>query len=434
MSIEYKYEDIAQDLKLQFQKDFSQSNPFLPNSFLGSLLNTFAFGLYDLNLKMRYLLKQTFANTADIKYLRLQAQNRIEELEPTYASGLVTVYGDEGTIISQGDEFNVKNGDLIFKAEDNATISNSLITKLESLTSKETLAILSFTDYHHLINDQIISISNADNVEFNGDWKIRVIDNKTVSFNIDSASDLNEDIATSEITISSNMTLVSLKCSTIGEIGNIQPYTPLESNNVNIEVVSVNYNGFSGGRDEESTQDYRERFLKFLRLPQAYFNASNLESLILEKFPKVTRVYINDNAPLPNLVTFYVVNDNVTDLTVDSATINEIRDFLETYRPINVSIDALKVENPKQQEVSIIIDKLSPNASSFKKLVEEDIKEYLKSVKVGGRLDISKLQGFIYNIRDFKNGYNVEDFELTQPLQDVQLEEDSLIIGKITIN
>ena len=106
------YDDIKRDLKNEFLKQFGNVKVFDNNTFISIFLNVIAFGIYNLHKSILFLLKQTFANTADLDHLKLQATNRLEYLTSTKSSGKVLVNVDIGVTIYSGEIFNLKNSNL----------------------------------------------------------------------------------------------------------------------------------------------------------------------------------------------------------------------------------------------------------------------------------------------------------------------------------
>lgn len=427
-----KYNDIAKDIKLKFKEEFPQSNPFITNSFLGVLLNTISYGIYQIYLKMDWLIKQVFANTANKEHLILQAQNRIELLPPASSSGKIIISGNDGINLSAGSI--LKNADIEYSVRDNIQISTVALdnTNISSLNADETLAILKFKNTHNLVTGMKINISNSIFSAFNGAWEITVVSDIEIHFNIKDPNTLSEPISTSP-TFKVNRGIGYIDSVRIGTINNIPAYTQLDTTNPNIDLVFVNSNGITGGRDEETDEAYRDRFLDFLRRPQAYFNARFVEQFILNKFSKVTRCKIDDNIPITNLVQIYVVDDNASNLKLDSTTISMIRYKIDKIKPINLNSSNLTIQNPNQIDVNITISNLNPSANSFKELVKNDIEEYIKRLDVGKDINISLLEGYIYNIKDYQNGYRVKSFNIN-PTTNISIPQGYIAIPKIEVS
>jgi uncharacterized phage protein gp47/JayE len=427
-----KYNDIAKDIKLKFKEEFPKSNPFIVNSFLGVLLNTIAYSIYQIHLKMNFLLKQVFANTANKEHLILQAQNRLNYLQPTSSSGKIIISGQKDKILSSGSI--VKVGDIEYVVRDNIQIDEITLdnTNIESLNSDETLAILKFKSIHDLVTGMKINISKALYNQFNGSWEINVISDTEIQFNIKDPTSLNEPISTTPI-FKINRGIGYINSVKTGKVNNLPPYTELETNNLDIDILFTDSNGITGGRDEETDEEYRARYLDFLRRPQAFFNARYVEQFILNKFSKVTRCKIEDNIPITNLVQIYVVNDNASNLEVDTSTISMIQYELEKIRPINLNSSNLTVQNPRKINVNINISNLTPSANSFKELVKNDIEEYIKRLDVGKDINISLLEGYIYNIKDYQNGYIVRSFDIS-PTTNISIPKGYIAIPDVKVN
>lgn len=428
------YDDIKRDLKNEFLKQFPTVKVFDNNTFISIFLNVIAFGIYNLHKSILFLLKQTFANTADLDHLKLQATNRLEYLTSTKSSGKVLVNGDIGVTIYSGEIFNLKNSNLKFKLLDNITINkiSYLNNDIDSIYSYEKICNIKFKNYIEFIIGMSISIENATVNEFNGIWTInKIIDRYTIEITINDSQLLQEDLSSSSINIRSIIGVGTIESIEEGKINNISPFSILESSNPNINFTAVNYNGLSGGRDNETDEEYRVRYLQFLREPQAFFNPNWIKFKILDNFPKVTRVDILSNEDEVNI---YVINSNAIDLIVDSNTINSIKTYLfDRYKPINLSTDKFNVLNPIQQEISFNLLNIKPSPNNaFKDVIKKELYDYIMTLPIGGYMRLDLLKGFIYNIRDYENNYYIDSFDISLN-NNVDIALGNILIPKIDI-
>jgi hypothetical protein len=428
------YDDIKRDLKNEFLKQFPNVKVFDNNTFISIFLNIIAFGIYNLHKSILFLLKQTFANTANLEHLKLQATNRLEYLQATKSSGKVCINGDIGTTINSGEIFNLKNSNLQFKLLDNVTINeiSYLNNDIDSIYSYEKICTIKFKNYTCFIIGMSISIENASINKFNGIWTInKIIDRYTIEITINDSRLLQEDLSTSYIKIKANIGIGNIESVGVGKINNISPFSILESSNSNIDFIGINYNGLTGGRDNETDEEYRVRYLQFLREPQAFFNENWIKFKILDNFPKVTRVDILTNEDEVNI---YVINTNAIDLIVDSNTINSIKTYLfDTYKPINLPTNKFNVLNPTQQEITFNLLNIKPSANnSFKDVIKKELYNYVITLPIGGYMRLDLLKGFIYNIRDYENNYYIDSFDISLN-NDVDIALGSILIPKIEI-
>jgi hypothetical protein len=422
----FDYSLIIENLKNKMNDEFNIKVE--KNSFLSYLINTFAFGLYRVYRDFNNLILQTFAHTADLEHLQLQAQERIKPLNGFKAKGVIVLSSDEvPKEINSGEIFYYL--DLQYKLLDSTIIDKKILDNdnLDSLVSNEKEAILTFKTRHNLINDLIIDIKNSDDNTFDGTWQISILDDYKIKFIIDNANE-NEDSLT-DIEISLNIGYGDIEALEIGSKYNLNPYFKLDNDNVDINQSAVNFNSLYGGKDNETLEQFRLRFLDYIRTPQAFFNENFIKSQILNKFSDVTRVFIKfdrDNA----IIYIYVVNDNATNYLVSDSTINSIKEFIETIKPINLS--DYEVLNPNQQEINIDITNLIPSIQDFKELVRINTIYYINSLDMGEDILIDKLKAFIYNIYNPNDNTKVISFDI-DPNNDISINDDSIAIVNLTV-
>ena len=427
------YNDIKKDIVNSFAKQYD-INPLIKNSFVGKIINTFSYGIYQVYLKFDYLFSQTFANTANLTNLKLQAQNRIKELVPKPSKGNIIIGGNDGAGVPSGTEFNLLNSNLKFKTITSGSISTKILDYSEwiDISIINTLVTMTFNDTHSFINNMIINISNSNHSELNGNWIVSVISDKQISFKIDTPNSTL--IISSNSTIPINISYANLITNVVCiENGNndLAPYTELENSNYN--TCFVDYNGLYGGRSEESENHYRQRYLDFLRYPQSYFNSYFVKNYVLDNYPIVTRCTIDDNLPITNQVSIYLINDNRTDKMISSADIDIILNDLNEIRPINININNLSLINPTQSNINIDITGIYPNLDNFRDVVKYEIESYINSLDVGKDVSIDLLKGFIYSIRDYKNDNRVQAFTLVQTTN-ISVAQGVLSIPIVTVN
>ena len=379
-------------------------------------------GIYDMYLRMEYLLKQVFANTANSEYLTLQAQNRILEKLPTKATGGIGIYGTVGTTISTGTMIDE------YKTTDVTTITNTTLIPT-ILTAINGVGTCVFDNPHNLINDVELTIATATENDFNGTFKVRVENDKIVHFDMLVGTILSDDLVTVKISV--NMTVVNIEANETGVVWNIEPMNELElvAHIVGVELLGVVYNGVTGGRDEETTEQYRERFLTFLRLPHAQFTAQSIEEKVIILHPKVTRFFVINSA---NDIIFVCVDDNAVGLGLTTAELALIRETILLDLPITTLPNFITTVNAQQQVVPITVTNVIPSDNSLKVAIFEQLDFYFKSLKLGEDIDINILKGTIYGTIDYTTNTSVRSFDININA-DIIIADDNMAVMELTI-
>lgn len=421
-----KYDDIKQTLKTKFQAENKQSSPFTKNSFLGAILNTMAGGFYDFYKKLEWVQRQSFAHTAEHKYLKIQAQNRIEEIPSTKALGSLSVFGDVGTSIAKGTQFQTLNTGYLFNSLEVGIISKEVIDIIE-ISSINGEVIVNTTEVHSLVTGCEVTIINAETSEFNGVFEIEVINDVSFTFDILQGLTLTESLFGSSIEVSVNMASITIESDEVGTAYNLDVMTELNPtlSITGVELSKVPFYGLSGGRDVETEEEYRLRYLEYLRNPQAYFSDNFLKNKILVEFGKVTRVSIMNHTPTLNNITIYVVDENINGYKVDSDTLIEVKQSILDIAPVNILDDGVIVENPKQQSVNFNVSSINPSTDGLKEALRADITEYLLFLGAGSVVKVDDIRSIIYNSYDTSNSNKVLSFELDM-VEDITLDSDAI--------
>ena len=416
-------------LKSQFQKEFKESNPFTKNSFIGAILATVGAGLQTIQIMLRYVLKQSFAHTAEEQYLKLQAQNRINELLPTKATGYVSIRSSKVRIL-KGLRIVTPITNILYRTIEESQKKDYNLS-IESIVGDNGIIYVSCLEPHGLGCGEVL-IYDSEIEDINGLFEICVENDKRFSIIIDELIEsVNLNPTNSNVKMKVSNTIVKIKCDEVGEKGNIEPLSELKLlfSDSTIDSIYTVYNGLQGGRDEESLESYRSRYLNYLRQPQAYFNRSQTKALILEKFPKITNVYILDNYPLMHSIIFSVIDFDSPTLEVNEEYLEELKEYIMCISPIGTLTEAIEVKNVKKIEVCVSVTNIQPSTNSLQIAVKANIEEFFKSLEIGESATQSTIEGIIYSTIDYNSNSSVERFnlEVDRPLNP---SKDELLVYK----
>jgi len=336
------------------------------------------------------------------------------------------VFGDVGTTIAMGTQFQTLNTAYLFNSLELGIISKEIIDIIE-ISSINGEVIVNTTEVHKLVTGCKITITNAITTAFNGIFEIEVINDFSFTFDILQGLTLNELLFGSPIELSVNMALISIESDEVGTVYNLDVMTELNPTLTitGVDIAKVPFYGLSGGRDEETEESYKTRYLNYLRNPQAYFSDEFLKAKILKEFSKVTRVFPMNHTPTLNNITIYVFNDNVDGYKVDSDTLNNVKESILNIAPINILEAGVIVKNPKQENLTFNVTSINPSTDGLKEAVRADIKEYILSLGIGALIKVDDLRSVIYNSYDTSNSNRVRSFELDL-IEDIQVDADSI--------
>jgi uncharacterized phage protein gp47/JayE len=172
---------------------------------------------------------------------------------------------------------------------------------------------------------------------------------------------------------------------------------------------TVDYDGLSGGTDEEDIEDYRERVIE--RMRSAPHGGSSADYVAWAKeVSGVTRAWVYPQELGVGTVTVRFVRDDDDDLIPSAGEVTTVQDYIDELRPVTADVT---VAAP----VSVALDfeiELTPDTSDIRAAVEAELEDFLARVAEPGEdLLLSQISTAIGNAE------GVVDFVLTDPAADV---------------
>ncbi len=278
---------INSDVKAQLP----DSNPFLRNSYFGSLIYAFALRIFDVYQKILIMIQQFFVNTAVGIYLeRWGAIFNITRNPATPASGLITLTGTATTLIPSGTTLQSLTS-ISYTTQADATISTNVVA-VDSMSRTGSLVTVNFTSAHNLASNTIIdSITGATPTDFNG-TNLQITVTSALQFQFTQAGTAGA--AAGSIMAQWTTASVEVESTTSGDDTNADSGASLTLTSpitgVN-NTAYVQYTEISEGTDVESDTSYRERILFRIQFPFSFFNVNALINQA-KLVPGVTRVWV----------------------------------------------------------------------------------------------------------------------------------------------
>lgn len=286
--------DSAQEVearsKADVQRELSQSNPFLKNSWLGAIVTAAANRIYDLYLQLSAAIKQNFPDTATDSFLtRWAAIWGKQRLAASQATGRAVATGTVGGSIANGTVLTTSAGS--YTTTSSAVISAQSISSMTIERSGQ-IATVTTTSDHGLANNVPVTITGADQAEYNvTDAQITVTGANTFEYTV---SGTPVTPATGTILASFTAGSVPVTSDEFGSDTNLDAGTELrlQSPIVNVDdVFAVDFGAVGGGTDQETDISLRSRTLDRIQNPVAHFNEPDIIDKAKE-VPGVTRVFV----------------------------------------------------------------------------------------------------------------------------------------------
>ena len=198
----------------------------------------------------------------------------------------------------------------------------------------------------------------------------------------------------SAVTLTDTSAEVEVVSSTKGESTNQDPgatlrfVSPVES----IEDVAIVLEpGITGGSELETVEELRERVIRSFRVIPHGGDADDYVTWALE-VEGVTRAWVIGQHMGPGTVAVFCVRDNDEDITPDEQELQDIKDHIDTVRPVTAEVYVLA---PMLKEIDFEI-KVTPDNASVRNAVTEALKNLIASeAELGGTILLSHIRAAI---------------------------------------
>ena len=417
-------EELNHAAKVDVRSELLGSNPFLRNSYLGSLASAVAFRSFDFYEKNKETLEQTFWDTAEIPYMdRWASIFGILTKAASQASGNIVAQGTPGSAIANN--LKLTSGGIQYKTTLGKTIqAQSLnVIAISWFAGKVTVQTAS---NHGLASGVDALMATFTPTEYNGTDPIIVTGVDTFTYELEA----DPGVATLLGTASFNTATIPVQADDdfFGAITNQDAGTALSfvvpQAGVNSETF-VDADGLSGGADQESTEDKRVRFIFRVQNPTANFNVAAITLKVLE-VPGNTRVWVREITPGIGQQTIYFTRDNdgIIPAPGDVAT---TKDKILEIKPANTAESDVIVLAPTPKTVNFAFSSLDPNTSTMQSAVNASLDAYFEDrTEVGKDLTENEYKSAIQNTIDQETNTFLSSFTLTSPIGDVSVASGEL--------
>jgi uncharacterized phage protein gp47/JayE len=421
--------EVADRASTDVQSELPQSQPFLRRSYLRALIVGYAGRIYEFYLQLKELLKQMFLDTATGDYL-LRWGNYVD-IDPnaaTQASGGIVAIGTVGTVIPT--DYTISVDGLEYLTQAAVTLDTQSVSV--TLTRSGTTVTATAASDHNLASNQEITISGATQTDYNGTYTITTTSATTFTYQISTTP---VTPATGTILASYDGAPVEVQSVDYGadtnqDSGTAMTWqTPISGLN---NTAYVQYDGLTGGADEESDDDYRERVLFRYQNPHALFNSAEIETQA-KKVTGVTRVWVEEITPVVGAVTIYFTRDNDDNIIPSSGEVDTVKDKILEITPANTDEDDVHVTSPTPVTVDFTFSALSPNNTSMQDAITANLEMLFREANdVGVNFPEDEYRCAIRQSID-EEGEPVASFTLSAPSGDITIADGEIaVLGTIT--
>lgn len=305
-------------IKVDVQREAPDSNPYLTEHYLRSLIAALARRLFDFYLDGDRLVENLFPDTADDAAAARWGNIFVGPKTPAAnASGELVATGTAGGVIGIG--VTLTAGSQTYTTTSGDTITAKSLSVL-SLTRSGSLATVKTASNHGLSSFVPVTISGADQTEYNvTDAPITVTGLDTFTYTVAGSP-----VTPATGTVLADFTTANVTVNSVaaGSATNLDRDTAvtLQSPIVNVDdTLYVTFGAVGGGTDAESTEDFRDRYLEKTRDSVAHFNVNDIKAKAKE-IAGVTRVFVESaGTPLSTIdVSSITRSGNVATVTTVS--------------------------------------------------------------------------------------------------------------------
>jgi uncharacterized phage protein gp47/JayE len=417
-------DELNNSTKADIQSNLSGSNPFLRNSFLGAIATSFSLRIFDFYQQLQELLNQ-FLNLGSQFLTVVASWFGITQLAATIASGNTVAEGTAGTAIPISSTLTDSNG-VEYTTTAAANISAQSITV--TLARVGSVVTATASSSHNLANNINVTISGANETDYNGTFSITVISATQFTYLITTTP---ATPATGTISAAFNTALVPIQSSGSNPYGADRNQDAGTALTFSVPIPSVNeatyvpWEEITGGTDQETTEDFKVRTLDRIQNPIALFNVAAIENQV-KLINGNTRVWVEEVTPAAGQVTVYFTRDDDGVIPAPGDVTTTKNKLLEI-KPAHTEDADVIVAAPDAVDVPFSFSALSPNTSTMQASISASLALFFKErTEVGEDLTQTAYDSAIFNTIDTSTGERVASFTLSAPSGDVTIASGKL--------
>jgi len=414
--------DLSRRTTADVQSALPSANPTLRETLLQALVFATTGRTWEAWQQLRLLEREIFPDTASdaTTQARWGALKGLAPLLASRATGYVSFTQQEDEVASPiplGTLLQSGTGNLYRTLEAGTmqavSLSITSMTRLGSTVSVQTSADHSFTGI------SAVTITGANEADYNGTHDIVATGTDSFSFEIATTP---ESPATGVMTASAMLATGLVESDGVGQAQNLASDAVLILTSSIAEVedeARVAFSTVSGGSDDETTEEFRARYLHDYANPVAQFNQAAIERAALA-VPGVTDVFVHPITPNIGDVTVYFLRGQDADIIPSPREVADVRAAILDIFPAHSNPEDLYVLAPTPHLVNFTFTELEPASKSLQDQIIADLKALFRSqTSVGQVLEEDTFRAAIFNTVTLDGQERVTRFELSGPVGDI---------------
>tara|TARA_R110000851_G_scaffold150518_2_gene291323 strand:+ start:2080 stop:3384 length:1305 start_codon:yes stop_codon:yes gene_type:complete len=399
--------------------ELPDSDPTVFGSFLRAMTDSLASRSYDLVLLVQQALDQFFPQTATDTFLvRWAGYEGLTRNPATTASGFVVFTGTAGTAIPANTLVNSASSN-VYSTQAGASISANSFS-ITGITRSGTTATASAVG-HPLASGVTLTVSGADQTEYNGAFDVTVIDADTFSYEV-SGTPTTPATGTTLGAINSVRVLIESQLSGVDYNLDNGAVLTLNAAITNIDNIAyAQFEGVVGGTDLETDDQLRVRVLESRKNPVANFNAFAIEKQA-KTVSGVTRVFVKVITPNIGDVTVYFFRDGDTSPIPSASNITTVKNKIVELLPATSDASNVYVIAPTITATGFTFSAISPDTPTMRTAITANLQAFFDD-RAEFETDITEDQyrSAIIETQDVETGDFLDSFTLSSPSADITI-------------
>ncbi len=425
-------QQVIDQTRADIQEVLPGSNASIPNSALDALAVSTGGRNFDFYRQLEELILQLFIDTAEGEFLdRLASSRDIIRFAATEGTGNIIFTGTPGSTVPISTTLQSSDGESYLTQAEATIAANSISVTIERVG---TVATVTAASAHNLATGLDVTISGADQTEYNGVQSVNVIDETTFSYTVAGSP---ATPATGTILAAYDSAFAPIESDNEGEDVNLAAGAELTLGSPISGITTaanLDFAGVTGGADLESDTSFRARAIDKWQNPNTPFNVAGITTQA-KLVAGVTRVFVQEITPAVGQVTVYFTRDNDDDGPIPSAgEVTEVKDNILLIKPAHTSDADVIVEAPAAVTVNFTISGISPSTTTMQDSIRNNLDQlFAEGTSVGVTLLRNDYISAVNRTVDTVTGDVLEVFTINNPVGDIAVASNELpVLGTVS--
>lgn len=421
------FPQIVERVRADVQNLLPDLDPTIPSSFIRALVESFAIRINAANFLIAQTIGEAFPQTATGENLERFAEG-ISRNPASGSAGNIVLTGTALSVVPLQTAFTSTTGE-VYRTETTVTLANQIAT-VSALSSTGGVAT-AVSAGHPFASGQDLTIAGAVDAEYNGTFKVTVVDANTFTYPITGSPN---SPTSGSMTATFTGALAAITSEGVGIGTNLvsgskvtlaSPISGVDS------AALVRFDGVTGGADLEDDASFRARIIEARSAIAANFSQDSI-TLQAKKVPGVTRVSIRPATPEPGDVTVHFVRDGDSNIIPSSADVDNVRDQLLLILPGTSEASSLVVTAPTPVTQNFIFSAITPNSEAMRNAIKASLQAFFADeVEIGTTITTEIYRAAI--AQTLTDTEVLTAFTLTTPSADITINADEIaILGDVT--